>query len=598
MKKGRGNYNDEKNKEDNSEINFSFDIKKIKWVYVLLIAFLILGFYLRFYHIQYPVIGYHNWKVAHYITEARNFAREGFFRYGFFVPMRDTTEGIDEPSDGEHNDTFPTDPIVVGLMFKIFGESLVTARFVEIFFSLASVVVFYLLIKELFEREDLALLSAFLAAINPMFVFFSHNVDVINSGLFFMLLGAYYYLRWIKHQLEKHQFSYLYLGLFFAMLGAITKYTFAVIFIPMLFVFPFKKVLKSYKKFIVPVVISAIILSGFPGWFYYSEVYIKDNVFGKNITKSVLESYEVTSLIDFSIIWSQDFWAIMKSYVADNFTTIGIVFSFLGMLLFAVLYFTNNKGKLGYNFMIVYLTSMFLFVFVMGYKLSGHNYHQFPIAPLIIFMISYFIVVIAGNVASMISKKENMNAVIKVAIIAAIILLPPVSGLYAKSMESKDRMFDTQFPGLDIAGNYIKEHKNQGDRVMHSSGQSYGFLWNADVRGYKTPSSGGPEYLARAQNDYNVSWFFVYQWGINAVFQNTFLMDHIRQNYRLVQFAFIPTGQQQIQPLYFLFRKGGTFNENDTNILLQNSIQEGRLFNQTYYYTQSAYNVMYVNIEP
>ena len=111
------------------EINLLKIIKSIKPYipYTLLLVFLLYGSYLRFYHIGYPVIGYHNWKSAHYITEARNFAREGFFKYGFFVPMRDTINIIDEPADGQHKDTFPMISIVVGLLFKIFGESIVIA---------------------------------------------------------------------------------------------------------------------------------------------------------------------------------------------------------------------------------------------------------------------------------------------------------------------------------------------------------------------------------------------------------------------------------------------------------------------------------------
>ena len=65
-------------------------------------------------------------------------------------------------------------------------------------------------------------------------------------------------------------------------------------------------------------------------------------------------------------------------------------------------------------------------------------------------------------------------------------------------------------PGLDIAGSYIREHKNPQDIVMHSSGQSYGFLWYADMKGYKIPPT--PDILIKAEKDYNVSWLFVYQW--------------------------------------------------------------------------------------
>ena len=199
-----------------------FQSKKLNYSIILLVFFLFMGFYLRFYHVDYPVIGYHNWKSAHYLTEARNFADEGFFKAGFFVPLRDTMNQINEQPNGAHADTFPLDPIIIGFLFKFFGPSLKLARFVEILFSMGSILAFYLLIKELFNREILALMCAFLAAINPLFVFFTHNIQVVNSALFFMILGSYFYAKWLKN-IKKSKLL-VFAALFIA-ISAMTKYT-------------------------------------------------------------------------------------------------------------------------------------------------------------------------------------------------------------------------------------------------------------------------------------------------------------------------------------------------------------------------------------
>jgi hypothetical protein len=560
-------------KKDYFELDLSKVFSKFKWTYLILFLMLCFGFYLRFYHIQYPVIGYHNWKTAHYITEARNFAREGFFKYGFFVPMRDSTESISEPLDGQHNDTFPAIGIIVGFLFKIFGESLVVARLANILFSLGSVFLFFLLIKALFEREDLALLCGFLAAINPMYVFFSHNIDVINPGLFFMLLGTLFYVKWIKEQVDNNKFSFLYLASFFIMLASITKYTFVVIVIPVFFSFPFKKILKNLKKAAFPLLIALLIFSGFPMWMAYSEIYVKNNVFGKNFSQDSLDSYDLVNLVDLSMIWNGEFWSIMKSYVTDNYSMIGVFFAFIGSFLFLILYLSKNKNNFGYKFTFWYFISVFIFIFIMGYKLSGHSYHQFPIAPLIIFMIGYFIDVVAANIVIIAAKVFNFSRgklLIKVAVCVIIIFLIPLPNLalYAKSIEAKNRQFDTQFPGLDIAGNYIRAHANEGDRMFHSSGQSFGVLWHAGIKGYKPPATA--EYLKKAEQENNISWIFMYQWGISSYFQNQGVMDYIRNNYRLVEFGFVQVSEQQVQPLFFLFRKGGSFNESNLNSMLQN----------------------------
>ena len=159
-------------------------------------------------------------------------------------------------------------------------------------------------------------------------------------------------------------------------------------------------------------------------------------------------------------------------------------------------------------------------------------------------------------------------------------------------------MFNTQFPGLDIAGNYIREHAEEGDRMLHSSGQSFGVLWHADIPGYKPV--GSVEDFQRAEEENGVSWVLSYQWGFQHYCFFTAQCSEIdqqrgqylRENYRLVQFGFMQAGQQA-QPLFMLFRKGGTFNETQLNSMLQNNpVRE-----TTYYYTSGPYKVLSIDTE-
>ncbi|MFH2021035.1 MAG: glycosyltransferase family 39 protein [archaeon] len=585
---GKGKKHRTSSVETKKDINLMDYASKIKinYAWVFLLVFLVLGFYLRFYHIDYPVIGYHNWKTAHYATEARNFEKEGFFQEGFFVPMRDTMNGIDEPADGGHNDTFPSISIIVAILFKLFGESIRIARLAGIFFSLASVIVFYMLVKTLFKKESIALICAFLAAINPMFVFFSHNVEVINPGLFFMLLGAYLFVLWTDNTKKN---IYLYLASFFVMMGIITKYTFIVIALPILFVFPYKKILKDWKKYLTPLLIASAIMSLFPAWFLYSEYYIRPKLFGAIIGDAPGE-YSLANLVDFSIVFNKDFWNVMKLYVADNFTLLGMGMAFLGSIFFVMMFF-RNKDKVGYKFMMGYFIVIFVFLIVMGFKLSGHNYHQFPIAPAVIFMMAYLIEVIAKNISNFATDTKARAAIYL--LVAGIILFAPLSqgkSLYTNGKDSMDRMYNTQFPGFDIAGNYIREHSQPNERFFHSSGQSFGILWHAGIKGYKPPNNA--EYFKRAEDEYNVSWVFVYQWGFANYFQNQEVADYLRNNYRLVQVALIPQGDGAT-PLYFLFRKGGSFNDSQVNQLIQGK----PMFKQQYFYTTGPYEIVYINLE-
>src|SRR3989304_6454727 len=119
-----GEHSMERSSERASDRDFTVKgfvpfIKK-HWGVLLLLAIILFGGYLRFYHIDYPVVGYHNWKSVHYLTEARNFAREGFFAHGFFAPANDYPY-IDQDPSGLHPDTFPTISILVALAFMVFG---------------------------------------------------------------------------------------------------------------------------------------------------------------------------------------------------------------------------------------------------------------------------------------------------------------------------------------------------------------------------------------------------------------------------------------------------------------------------------------------
>ena len=273
-----------------------------------------------------------------------------------------------------------------------------------------------------------------------------------------------------------------------------------------------------------------------------------------------------------------------------------VYFTLISLPLVIYFYVLKDSELIGQRFISGYMLGVIFFFLIMGFKMSGHSYHQFPIAPLVLFMIAYFIDVVAQNVSD---RLKNYSFVYLVVVL--LILFVPLSAgksLFANSMVSKDRMFNTQFPGLDVAGEYMKLHKDTNDRMFHSSGQSFGVLWHADMPGYKPPAS--VEHFKKGEEVYNVSWVFVYQWGMQTycILQPECDQaaqergDYLKNNYRLVQMGLIQKGQQ-VQPIYFLFRKGGSFNESDLNSMLT----QGQLFKQTYELTTGKYEMLYVNLE-
>ena len=533
------------------------------WKVILFLIVLIFAFYFRAYHIDYPVTGYHNWKETHYLTEARNFADNGFFEHGFFVPEWDYPS-INENPSGAHTDSFPTTSIIVGFLFNLLRVSLSGARLVSILFSIGSIILFYLIVKLLFKREDLAFISALVFALNPLAIFFGRQVQLLGPALFFSLAGIYYYIKWFKERSWKNTVLFS----IFLMLGIMTKYSFILFAVPVILTYPYKilrdkKYLSKHLFFVFIGLLSFL-------WFKYSS----------SISKSIGSQFEV---VEFGVLFNSDFWRIMLSFARDNYTLLGLTFFVFGILFWFFIVKVNMKS-FECKFINSYLIGSVIWFVFMAQKMQGHNYHQYPLLPLFVFFVSFFILSASMTLAKVIKFKKLKW--IFVFIIFSLLILP--------SFAAKDRMFDTQFEGLDVAGEYIKEHKLEGERVMHSSHQAYGLLWHGDIKGTRgIPST--VEDIQFAEDNLNASWIFVYAWDF-GIFQDD-RVEYISQNYKLAQIGFNMQGDQ-FSPVYLLFRKGGTFDFSSINLLVSARLDAGEFEIKEYEFSDGRmHELYYVNLE-
>ncbi len=568
-----------KNLAKNGSIEKDNDIYKLKVKktenkknyipYVLLAFIVIFGFYLRIYHIDYQPIGYHNNKDIHHLTEARNFARDGFFKYGFFVPARDYV-GLHQDPSGAHGDTFPTTPVIVAIFFTIFGIKIWVARLVGILFNTATILAIYLFVKELFKREDLALVSAVLTAILPLFVFFSHNVQLENPAVLFMVISAYFYLKWR----ESFKGSELILTSLFLTLATLTKYNFFFIIIPMILAFPYKRLIE-WKKDIKAYIVSFTIFLLFPLWFYYAD-YVNEKVGKGELVTS--ETIKLEKIFESNWQTTQNF------YISDSFTIIGAGLALIGLIFVLYTYYKNKD--FGSKFVIFYSIGAFITIIIIADRLGGHAYYYYTIAPLVIILMAYFIV----GISDIFKRLQVDKKGIKYINLAAIVII--LALLYPQMRESASRQFDTQFQflGLDIAGEYLNEHKQPGERLMHSTHQAFGVLWNADMKSVK----GIPdkvEDIRFAEENLNASWIFMYNWDFGKIMGNKELWDYIKSNYELKQIAFIQQ-QDGIDFRYFLLKKGGSFDETKLNEMIS-----GKKINyRDYEFTKGVVRVNYIDI--
>lgn len=526
---------------------------------LLLLLIILLGFYFRIYHVDYPVVGYHNWKETHYLTEARNFAREGFFSAGMFIPTYNYPK-IDDDVSGAHADSFPTTSLIVGALFRLFGDSLILARFVNILFSLATILVLYLFTKELTNREDISLTSAVLFAFNPMYTFFGRKMDIINLALLLMLLGGYYYLKWLKNISFKNTLLFS----VFLTFSFLTKYDFFIIFLPILFTFPYKQFKskeffnlnkKIYNCFLIFLLI--------PIWLVYTKLV------SNNLNK---EPFALA--FDFNSVFTKEWYSSIWMYISDSITHLGFVYAMLGLLI--ILLFLKKRTN---RFLLYFIYLSPIWIFIASGYLKGHIFHQYPIMPLIIILISYFFVFVATNIQKFVKFKY-----LKIIIIFILLI-----SVYLPSMGARERMFNTQFIGLDVAGEFIKQHSSSDERLVFPSHQSYGVLWHADRKGF---GSGWRtlENFKYAES-VGVKWVFVYQWGMD-LFQDEELWGYISKNYSLRQIGFVSGGQTEIVPIYFLLSKGGSFDMDELNNLTQGK----EINHQEYELTNDKITMGYIDL--
>lgn len=140
----------------------------------------------------------------------------------------------------------------------LFGLSELTVRLPSIILGSFSIILIYLLSKQLFKKESVALSSAFLLAISPWHLHFSRGAWETNVATFFMLLGIFSFVK----GLQKSNWLYIFS---LSMVSAMYTYQSQRLLIPLtvflLGIFYWKKTL--IKKNIGPIIIAIIFLIPF-----------------------------------------------------------------------------------------------------------------------------------------------------------------------------------------------------------------------------------------------------------------------------------------------------------------------------------------------
>src|SRR3989338_4506243 len=543
----------------------TFDLSKIvafckaKPHIVFLLLLMLFGFYLRSYHMDFPVIGYHNMKENQYIpyTEFMYNADE------FLDYFRTETYWIGAQQHGYFTQyEFPFIPWMILALWWVFGVKLWAARLVIILFSLASIPMLYLVGKKLTDNVSLILVACLFFTIMPISIFFGRNVQPEAPAVFLILLGTYCFLCWCEDVLASvyHYKKFLYFSLCF-LLAILLKVPNGIGLVPLLFFVPYKELFSNKKYLCILAAFFLVIMTFFPVWVKLSQIVMPGaaTVGTSGFGESFAEVRTNISLALSSSYWSDHYLGI-RSFVLDNFTgwffwltLLGVIFSFLKL-----------RTKMGL-FIVGNFFSLLLYILFFADKFRGHAYYQMVFLPLVCFGAAYALFIFATVLEKPLVSLHFYTKFQGKLIFALLALLFFLS--FSDLTAATNRVFDTIYYGEDIAGTFIFQHSDPQDRVFIDGvfSQSVGVLWHAHRYGIdETPAN--LTYFQELEETLQFRWVVLYGPGIGTIQTKPEVWEYIQQTYSIQQIGLIPQGNE-LTPYYFVLEKGGMF---DPDVFLVN----------------------------
>ena len=476
-----------------------------------LAGLLLFGFYLRSYHIDYPSVGYHNMKENQHLSETLNFYlhglsihREVFFQAGDKVPPY-----------YEEYPQLPLIPYTGYALWKIFGISFWTMRLQIICYSLGTILAAFFLVRRLTGDALMALLTAAVMTVLPINVFYGRNIQPESQCLLFLMLFFIAFLKWKETYRPRHAAA---AGMMLA-LTALTKTTFLVPALSVLAVFPYSRAIEDLKaRNFKPYVGFATVLL-FP---LYLLITRATNVH-ETLTSGFFFKMDPRPV--FSWAYWKDNYGMFKNFFIDNYS------GFLGFMLcygLITLPFTKSDAR---KFFIAYAaTFALLYMPVFNLFLSQHNYYQMPYVLLSAFCVANGMDMILSNLT-----KEFWGRYLRLG--SFIVLALAMGGVVA----GINRQFDTQFFGMDAAGEYILKRTAPTERFMHmASAQYQGVCFFA--RRFCAPVPENPSDLKKFERRFGSRFIYIKAAMLGDLTKYP-SWKYVSENYRVVQAGGIMTPQ-------------------------------------------------------
>ena len=360
----------------------------LKSTYIILFSILLFASFLRFYHIgnfgifgdekQGIMVAVGNVNIGgqkEYMSPDKTFTPKDFWR------SKTMTELLDANARGDTSGNAIVHLFSMSTFGKLFGRSDLSLRSVSVIFNLLTILIIFLIGKNILKSTKIGLMAAFLASIEPFFIVYSQQARFYTTAIFFSTLASYYFLQ-IVFSPKSNTNVYLKYTLTL-ILSLFSNYlTFTMLIVHGLFWLITDRSIEKLKKlsacYVIMLIPFLLWMTQGPG--QYAIQYIKD---ATNLYNSILNNPKLAASYS-SFVERANFENLSKrsiSILSDFFIftngtyqSLGFKFAFLLLIIFVIftsfliLYRATATDRKIFIFVTLIISIPFLFTLSSAYK--------------------------------------------------------------------------------------------------------------------------------------------------------------------------------------------------------------------------------------
>lgn len=463
------------------------------WSAVILSIILLMGLLLRIYNLSFPSIGYHNMQENEYMGIAREMERTHDYAskkvYFAGIPEYDPSATA--------GSRLPLISYQALISWKIFGENLWGPRFINVIFGILSILILYFISNQLFRNRLLSLFASLLLAVMPLAVFFSRNLQPESPALFFMLLGNFFYLKFVSARRRR---DLLLGGLAFSA-AWFYKSAFLIGALPFISYLPIGakgKKKRPFRYYALSLILPYLLIVP---WLSY--------INGFNVQR-FLEIFSYSYWKDYGM-------SILLYMIFENFNPIFMVTSLIGMG--AALLKRDGHAE---RYIIGWTAVIIPYCILFSGPLSQNNYSQMPFLALVCVSSTYAAYFVSEFIKKFIKKEVLV-------IVLAVIILSSAPFVFRSII----RMHSKVFIGADVAGESLRGFTKPDEHIfLFTHSQGFGI---ARYAGRYAEWTYNAEDFKKKEKLYNIRYICIYpaEFILSLKMNTPKLFEYIVENYHV-----------------------------------------------------------------